>query len=707
MKLISKGIFTKKKTLIIFFFSLVLPLIVIAYLGFDTFSARQKSTKKLLESNLWITGESALNQLEDKLIRIEKNILSVQYFQQIISDTLSAREQGNKVEELKNNYYSPFLLDRNFKIIYPKTETNGNKELEYKTSVSHSQFERAFQIAESYEFLQSNYSKAIQQYKKCYAIAETKLDKAFALEGIGRIQLSQKKYSDAAKSYILLHKEYPQVFNKVRHPYGIIGLLQLYEINKYLGTDKTIVPKFLDTYKKLKDGFWILNSSSYDFFISEIESVLESELLKSYNAKYKEEHELLISRSSSYLEDLVFSNFLRAGVINKINETFVITGSVNNSQSKRILNDFNGKWSLISYRQLINFIDSENYICGFKWDTDTLRKSIIPAIFDSISAETGLHYYLLEEVDSFTNQLPENSLSLSFRRFPFPWKLIVVQPALNSLEDATKKEMLIYGLMLGITITMMILGALLIARDIKRESDSMSLKTEFVHNVSHELKTPLSLIRLYGETLLFKKNLNNIDKTDALQVITKESERLSHMINNILDFSKIEMGRKEFKIQRGNFANIIRDTLDSYRYHLEKKGFEIIEEIAQDIPLIEFDKEAIEGLLINLLSNAIKYSPERKILTVKLYKQNEYVLLQVSDKGMGIPSDEIPHIFNRFYRSKQKLGFESRGSGLGLTLIKHVVESHGGKIKVESKPGEGSTFSIEFPILKSFLGNKE
>lgn len=706
MKLISKGIFAKKKTFIIFFFSLVLPLIVIAYLGFDTFSERQKSTKKLLESNLWITGESALNKLEDKLIRIEENILSIQYFQQIISDTLSAREQDNKVKELKNNYYSPFLLNRNFKIIYPKTETNWNKEFENKTSVSHSQFERAFQIAESYEFLQSNYSKAIQQYRKCYAIAETKRDKAFALEGIGRIQLSQKKYSDAAKSYILLHKEYPQVFNKVRHPYGIIGLLQLHEINKYLVTDKTIVPKFLDTYKKLKDGFWILNSSSYNFFISEIESVLESELLKSYNAKYKEEHESLISRSSSYLEDLMFSNFLRADIINKIYGTFVTTDSVNNFQSKRIINNFNRKWSLISYRQLINFIDSENYICGFKWNTDTLRRSIIPAIFDSISAETGLHYYLLEEVDSFTNQLPENSLSLSFRRFPFPWKLIVEQPALNSLEDATKKEMLIYGLMLGITITMMILGALLIARDIKRESDSMSLKTEFVHNVSHELKTPLSLIRLYGETLLFKKNLSNNDKTDALQVITKESERLSHMINNILDFSKIEMGRKEFKIQKGNFANIIRDTLDSYRYHLEKKGFKIIEEIAKNIPLMKFDKEAIEGMLINLLSNAIKYSPEKKILTVKLYKQNHNVLLEVSDKGIGIPSIEIPHIFDRFYRSKQKLGFESRGSGLGLTLVKHVVESHGGKIKVESKPGEGSTFSIKFPILKSFLGNK-
>jgi signal transduction histidine kinase len=248
---------------------------------------------------------------------------------------------------------------------------------------------------------------------------------------------------------------------------------------------------------------------------------------------------------------------------------------------------------------------------------------------------------------------------------------------------------------------MMSLGAILIARDIKREADSMNMKTEFVHNVSHELKTPLSLIRLYGETLLFKESLSAAQKTDAFQVITKESERLSHMINNILDFSKIEMGRKEFNFQKGDFAKTILETLDSYRYHLEKEGFTIIEEIAKDIPLMVFDKEAIEGLMINLLSNAIKYSLDNKVLTIKLFKENEDVLLQVSDKGVGIASGDLSHIFDRFYRTKQKAGFESRGSGLGLTLVKHIVESHGGTIHVTSEPGKGSTFTLRFPFSKS------
>lgn len=145
----------------------------------------------------------------------------------------------------------------------------------------------------------------------------------------------------------------------------------------------------------------------------------------------------------------------------------------------------------------------------------------------------------------------------------------------------------------------------------------------------------------------------------------------------------------------------IRDTLDSYRYHLEKEGFTIREEIAQDIPSFVFDKQAIEGIMINLFSNAVKYSPEKKELGISLYVDDAYIFLQVSDKGMGISPEELSHIFDRFYRSKQKAGFESRGSGLGLTLVKHIVESHEGSIHVSSQPGEGSTFSMKFPISQS------
>jgi signal transduction histidine kinase len=218
-----------------------------------------------------------------------------------------------------------------------------------------------------------------------------------------------------------------------------------------------------------------------------------------------------------------------------------------------------------------------------------------------------------------------------------------------------------------------------------------------VHNVSHELKTPLSLIRLYGETLLLKDNLPEADRKEGLQIITKESERLTYMINNILDFSKIEMGRKEFDLKSGNLAEVVRNTMDSYRYHFVKKGFCIEDEIDRDIPMVRFDKEAVEGILINLFSNAIKFSKKTKKMVVRLEDSPEAIRLVVADKGIGIPTHELSNIFNRFYRVKNTTDFEARGSGLGLTLVKHVVDAHAWQIEVESTPGKGSVFSILIP----------
>jgi signal transduction histidine kinase len=235
-------------------------------------------------------------------------------------------------------------------------------------------------------------------------------------------------------------------------------------------------------------------------------------------------------------------------------------------------------------------------------------------------------------------------------------------------------------------------------RDISRESETTRLKTEFVNNISHELKTPLTLIRLYGETLQRKENLTNKEKKDCYEIITKESERLSHLINNVLDFSRIEMGRKEFDFKKGNLADVIGDTLESYRYHLEKKGFAIHKEIALDLPEMNFDGEAIASVLINLLSNAMKFSLKEKEVTVKLFRDDGNAVLQVADKGIGISPGEVSKIFQRFYQSENKIASETRGSGLGLTLVKHITEAHGGTIEVESEVGKGSRFTVSIPL---------
>jgi signal transduction histidine kinase len=356
----------------------------------------------------------------------------------------------------------------------------------------------------------------------------------------------------------------------------------------------------------------------------------------------------------------------------------------------------------VSFKELRIPDTDRLYFGGIRWNLDTIISKIMPPLLADLTEETGLELLLVHPNNTELSigegaPIPEESLTLEFSTVPFPWTLIAIQPGFEKLESDVKIQMAIYIMLIVLIIILMFFGVFVLLRDISRERDSMLLQTEFVHNVSHELKTPLSLIRLYGETLLLKENLAEADRKEGLQIITKESERLTYMINNILDFSKIEMGRKEFDLKPGNLAEVVRDTLDSYRYHFVKKGFRIEEEIARDIPVVLFDREAVEGILINLFSNAIKFSKETKKMEVRLEDTPEAICLVVADKGIGIQPNERSNIFNRFYRVKSTTDFEARGSGLGLTLVKHVVDAHAWQIEVESTPGQGSVFSILIP----------
>jgi signal transduction histidine kinase len=145
-------------------------------------------------------------------------------------------------------------------------------------------------------------------------------------------------------------------------------------------------------------------------------------------------------------------------------------------------------------------------------------------------------------------------------------------------------------------------------------------------------------------------------------------------------------------------SRVVHETLDSYRYHLEKKGFTVNEDIAPDLPEMNFDREAVASALINLLSNAMKFSPDRKEVTVRLFRRNGLAVIQVADKGIGISKEDLEGIFKRFYRARSGVVSETRGSGLGLTLVKHTAEAHGGTVEVESEPGKGSMFSIILPV---------
>jgi signal transduction histidine kinase len=253
-------------------------------------------------------------------------------------------------------------------------------------------------------------------------------------------------------------------------------------------------------------------------------------------------------------------------------------------------------------------------------------------------------------------------------------------------------------MILGALSVLMAGGLFLTYRNISREMKLARLKSDFVANVSHELRTPLALIRLYAETLELGRLTAQEKYQEYFRIIREESERLSALINNILDFSRIEAGRKEYDFKETDLGELVRTTLESYRFQIEQNGFAFEENIAADIPPVNVDREAIARSLLNLVNNALKYSKEHKFIAVSLYRSNGSVKLEVRDRGIGIAPAEQDKIFEKFYRCGDPLVHNTKGSGLGLSLVKHIAQAHGGNVYVESAPERGSKFTIALPI---------
>jgi signal transduction histidine kinase len=253
-------------------------------------------------------------------------------------------------------------------------------------------------------------------------------------------------------------------------------------------------------------------------------------------------------------------------------------------------------------------------------------------------------------------------------------------------------------LILGALTVVMIGGLVLTYRSVNKQVALARLKSDFVSNVSHELRTPLALIRLYAETLELGRISTAEKKNEYYSIIRKESERLTALINNILDFSRIEAGGKEYDFRDTDIAELVRNTLDSYRFQIEQQGFAFEEQIESGIPRVRVDREAIARALVNLVNNALKYSAGEKFLGVKLFREQSVLKLEVSDRGIGIERHEQDRIFEKFYRTCDPLVHNTKGSGLGLSLVRHITRAHGGEVEVESTPGRGSTFTLSLPL---------
>ena len=295
------------------------------------------------------------------------------------------------------------------------------------------------------------------------------------------------------------------------------------------------------------------------------------------------------------------------------------------------------------------------------------------------------------------------------------WKVAVYLNNPEVLMRSVRTMKLVLTLSVIAMIVAIALGSTLIVVDLKQQLMLARQKTDFVSNVSHELKTPLTSIRMFSELLSEGKVADEAQRKHFLQIISGETARLTRLINNVLDFARIERGEKKYSFARCDLNEVVRDTVESYRPQLEAKGFALHVSLPTEPVQVNADCDALAQVLVNLLSNAEKYSASGKEISVEL-KMTEsarridrtpergvsaFAELRVLDRGPGVPRGAEERIFEQFYRANDSLSSGIQGSGLGLTLARQIARAHGGDLRYEAREGGGSCFVLTLPFTSA------
>jgi PAS domain S-box-containing protein len=240
-------------------------------------------------------------------------------------------------------------------------------------------------------------------------------------------------------------------------------------------------------------------------------------------------------------------------------------------------------------------------------------------------------------------------------------------------------------------------GIVMVFRDVSEQREIDRMKSDFISSVSHELRTPLTSIKAYSETMLHDRNMPEETKREFLKVIDEESDRLTNLINGILEISRIESGTIEIVRKPVNVASVAQLAVADLEHLSCKKNIRLETSIAEHLPELLGDENKIRSMIANLVNNAIKFTPENGCVTVSAQEINNELVIKVSDNGMGIPKEDLPKIFGRFYRVHRP-GKQIQGTGLGLAIVREIVIRHDGRIEVESDVDKGSTFTVYLPV---------
>ena len=645
--------------------AVVFPSLLLSLLSFwvlrqqgraERLAARQRAAVTLNEVDELL--QKRLQALEGKLSDITTQLPSSANVGEIIE---VAREQEPLFEQL-------FLLDAKGSIMFPEPPSfEPPTELPATT---------AWQIVQAHEFISGNLPQAVQDYRKMLA---RDAENPFVQNALARCYFKGENFQ-AAKTHFELLASRQKSPTSLR--FG--AYYQLIQSQKALGELESAIQTLVEFTEVMADKSESFDHLSRIYYFEQIPSLLDS--LPTISEPLQARLENALRRWRAQVSVYEFRELLERELLPMF---LPLISSLDEGKSRWMPLQNSDGW------QVLLCAKTKDEILGAKLGLQKLQDEFVESLNFRLRnlGEKAVGTIIGGE------EKPPESVIASLRPAP-PisfWELVILSQN-QSWQRITSWQL---RLMLWASILCAIAlfgGIILVGRQIKGEHELSCLKTDFVSNVSHELKTPLTSIRMFVETLRLKRYSNESEASEYLDILQEETERLTRLVNRVLDFSRMERGKRQFQLEEENLAQIVSEAVETFKHQLsEDEDCDITIDI-EDVPTLKLDKDALANMLLNLLNNALKYSKPPKQIRVTLSRTDENVVLSISDNGIGIPKRDQKKVFQRFYRVNDTLSREVEGSGLGLSIVKYIADAHGASISVESKINRGSTFSIAFPL---------
>jgi len=616
--------------------------------------------KRIQETQLRIAGQIS-TQFQEKL-----NTITEEFGREV-----SANPAKLTFSDKQNSSFHPFLISKDGYFLYPFfVEPEQAMVQNSGTSI-----QPDFTNGEADEYQKEDFKNAVSHYLSALAKSQTPGDSAKVYNALGRVSVKLKQFDKAYSYYCSSLTDFNRELNPAGFPYCCLAISQILKLPLPTKQQEILIltEKFLEQLDRneipLTDGTKTILDELDGWF-----STLK--ILEEQRNKIK----ILQENINSKLDFV-------SGYGSKISE---ITMSAKESELPKIL----GKYNVYA----INNSDHPELLVLNKkqeqWAGFIIRlKSIWDSIANHLPVEKELEYIAVI-VYGNTSLANKDELAVRAELSPyFPMHRMIIKPANEKLvEKYVRKRSWTYSIALVLMLGGMSLGIVLILRDIKREKEMTEMQSEFVAHVTHELKTPLTSINMFAETIFLDRAKSEELRKKYSNIIIKESEVLKRKIDNILEYSVRKNESTKYRMKETNLTALVGEVMEEMKYWLDINRFVVQTEFEADI-FAHIDTEAIKQALTNLIGNAIKYSPVEKRLRVSLKKQAKQIAIEVEDSGMGIPKDQIDLIFEKFYRVRS-IDSETTGTGLGLSVTRDIVKAHHGEILVVSEINKGSKFTI-------------